>query len=185
MEAYIQISWLNDFIFCPRSIYFHQLYGGMSTKTYHSSVQTKGLNAHKSVDEQSYSTSAHVLQGTEVYTEQYKLAGKIDVFDIKKKQLTERKKRIKTIYDGYVFQVYAHYFALQEMGYEVETIRFYSKDDNKVYPIKTPDKDKQMFRKFEATVDALNNYKLQSNFIQNPEKCANCIYINLCDCASC
>lgn len=185
MEAYIQISWLNDYIFCPRSIYFHQLYGRMSTKTYHSSVQTKGLNAHKAIDEQTYSTASHILQGIEVYSERYKLAGKIDVFDTKKGQLTERKKKIKTIYDGYVFQVYAHYFALQEMGYKVKTMRFYSKDNNKVFPIKTPYKDEHMLKKFEATVEALNNYHLQTEFTQNPMKCANCIYVNLCDCASC
>lgn len=27
MEEIILISWLNDFIFCPVSIYFHNLYG--------------------------------------------------------------------------------------------------------------------------------------------------------------
>ena len=32
MDDYILISWLNDFIFCPISIYFHQLYGNKEKK---------------------------------------------------------------------------------------------------------------------------------------------------------
>lgn len=40
MEPYIPISFLNDFIFCPRSIYFHQLYGRSSESLYHSTDQS-------------------------------------------------------------------------------------------------------------------------------------------------
>ena len=54
------------------------------------------------------------------------------------KTLIERKKKITTIYDGYVFQLYAQYYCLIEMGYLVEKIQFYSFDSNKTYPIKLP-----------------------------------------------
>ncbi len=69
MEPYLMISHLNDFIFCPRSIYFHQLYGRVSKKLYQSDVQIKGTNAHKSVDSKKYTTAKTVLQSIEIYSE--------------------------------------------------------------------------------------------------------------------
>ncbi|AWB68458.1 type V CRISPR-associated protein Cas4 [Saccharobesus litoralis] len=185
MEAYLMISHLNDFIFCPRSIYFHQLYGRMSTKVYHSSVQTKGLNAHKAVDEKRYSTAKHILQGIEVYSQKYGLCGKIDIYDQQKRQLVERKKKIKTVYDGYVFQLFAQYFALVEMGYQVNSIKLYSMDDNKSYPIELPANNQSYLTKFEALIEEMNRYRLTQSFTANPNKCRNCIYNNLCDTALC
>ena len=48
MENYIPISFLNDFIFYPRSIYFHQLYGRSNESIYHTTSQSEGKLAHKS-----------------------------------------------------------------------------------------------------------------------------------------
>lgn len=42
MESYLLITYLNDFIFCPLSIYFHQLYGGLSERLYYDDVQMNG-----------------------------------------------------------------------------------------------------------------------------------------------
>ena len=39
MEDLIIISNLNDFIFCPVSIYFHKLYGSQDNLLYQSSAQ--------------------------------------------------------------------------------------------------------------------------------------------------
>ena len=50
-----------------------------------------------------------MLQGISVYCEKYNLVGKIDVFDEKTGILTECKKKIKTVYDGYIYQIYAQY----------------------------------------------------------------------------
>ena len=66
MDDYILISWLNDFIFCPVSIYFHQLYGSKETMLYQNRDQISGKAAHKTVDEKSYSTRKDVLQGISV-----------------------------------------------------------------------------------------------------------------------
>ena len=66
-----------------------------------------------------------MLQGVSVYCEKYNLVGKIDVFDEKTGILTERKKKIKTVYDGYIYQIYAQYFSLIEMGYKVNELRLY------------------------------------------------------------
>ena len=44
MEDLILISNLNDFIFCPVSIYFHKLYGNQDNLTYQSQYQINGTN---------------------------------------------------------------------------------------------------------------------------------------------
>jgi len=185
MEAYIPISYLNDFIFCPRSIYFHQCFGRVNKRLYHSTDQTNGLIAHKSVDKQTYSTSKDVLQGLEVFSEKYGIGGKIDIYDSNKFLLTERKKRIKVIYDGYVYQLYAQYFCLTEMEYNVENIRLYSMDDNKVYPLAKPEDNPAMFIKFESLLSEMKSFSLEDNLETNINKCTHCIYNTICDVSAC
>ena len=47
------------------------------------------------------------------------------------------------------YQLYAQYFCLTEMGYEVEKLKLYSLDDNKVYEIPLPnEKEIQIFEAF-------------------------------------
>ena len=104
MESYITLSYLNDFIFCPRSIYFHQLYAGFNEQLYKQKPQVAGTEAHSSIDNKTYSTRNDVLMGIEVFSTKYNIVGKIDVFDCKTGKLTERKRAIKKIYDGYIFQ---------------------------------------------------------------------------------
>jgi len=181
MEAYLKITYLNDFIFCPLSIYFHQLYGGLSERLYYDDAQLDGKAAHAAIDEKRYSTHKNILQGMDVYSSEYQLCGKIDIFDTDKKLLTERKKHITTIYDGYVFQLYAQCICLREMGYTVTALRFYSSDDNKVFPVKLPEDDASMFQKFTDTVCAVQNFAVDTFIPQNAKKCAKCIYNNFCD----
>ena len=181
MDDAIRISNLNDFIFCPVSIYFHNLYGDRSTITYQNSSQLNGSKAHEAVDKGSYSTRKDIITAMDVYCSKYNLIGKIDVYDTSNKLITERKKYIKTIYDGYVFQIYAQYFAMCEMGYEVEKLCFYSMDDNKTYPIKLPYDDTDMFHKFESTVQAIKQFSIEDFQQDNIEKCRNCIYEPACD----
>lgn len=179
MEPYIQISKINDFIFCPKSIYFHGLYENFSEKTYHQSPQVKGKIKHESVDYQKYSTAKRYLQGLEVYSEKYNLAGKIDIYDKDAKALIERKNKITKIYDGYRYQLYAQYFCMVEMGYEVESLFFYSMSDNKKYEIDLPRGEELI--KFESVLEAIRNFDmLKNNFKQNPAKCEKCIYAELC-----
>ena len=185
MEGYIPISYLNDFIFCPRSIYFHQLHGRISTRLYHDLPQIRGKAVHEAIDEQKYSTRINVLQGVDVYCSQYGICGKIDIFDIDDGLLTERKKHIVRIYDGYVFQLYAQYYGLAEMGYNILQMRFYSSDDNKVYPVKLPEQDLEMKTKFELTVQKIKTYNLFDHVQENPAKCRNCIYESICDQSLC
>lgn len=115
MESYILLSELNDFIFCPRSIYWHHIYGRYTTSAYHDTSQILGNIAHKTIDTATYSTRKTILQGTAIYSDRLKIAGKIDIFDTKTGILTERKRKIKKIYDGYLLQLYGQYICLSEM----------------------------------------------------------------------
>ena len=185
MESYIPISYLNDFVFCPRSIYFHQLHGRRSTHLFHELPQTEGKAAHKAIDKRKYSTSRDIYQGIDVYCEKYQLCGKIDIFNVRTGLLTERKKRISTIYDGYIFQLYAQYFALSEMGYYVRSLRFYSIDDNKTYPVSLPKENIEMLTLFEGIVEAIKDCDLDDVNQTNIRKCQNCIYETICDRSLC
>lgn len=180
METTILISKINDFIFCPVSIYFHLLDEDTEKILYQTEYQLNGSKAHECIDKKTYSDKKDVLQGIDVYSERFNISGKIDIFDITTGTLTERKNKINTIYDGYVFQVYAEYFCLKEMGYDVRTIRLYSISDNKSYVLKKPEEDEVMLKKFLFTLDAMEKFKFDSFKADNINKCEKCIYENLC-----
>ena len=181
MDDLIPISYLNDFIFCPVSIYFHQLYGDQERLTYQCSDQINGTAAHKSVDSSTYTTRKNVLQGISVYSDILRLVGKIDVFHMDTGILIERKKRIKTIYDGYVFQLYAQCYCLREMGYTVSKLRLYSMDDNKSYQISLPENDNEFNGKFLILIKQIRAFDIGSFRQENREKCKHCIYEPACD----
>lgn len=145
MESYIQISAINDFMFCPLSLYLHSVYQGFDTSLYHDTPQIEGRANHETIDQGVYTSSKHVLQGLPVYSERFRIMGKIDIYDEKKKLLVERKTRIKTLWPGYVYQVYGQYFAMTEMGYEIEQIALHSLKTNKRYflPIPTEQDEKR------------------------------------------
>ena len=181
MDDAIIISNLNDFIFCPASIYFHKLYGSEDKLMYQTNYQIDGTKAHKSVDNKSYSTRKNIITSLEVYTEKYRLYGKIDIYDADKKLLIERKKHVMKIYDGYIFQLYAQYYAMTEMGYEIERLEIRSIDDNKKYGIAVPEADIQMKQKFEYIINSMRKFDLAAFRQTNIEKCKKCIYEDACD----
>lgn len=179
-EEVLPITNLNDFIFCPVSIYFHSLDSEAEKLTYQDDCQLDGSAAHERSDKGEYSDKKSILQAVPVYCEKYGLFGKIDVFDSEKGILTERKKKIKQIFDGYIFQLYAQYFSLLEMGYEVNQLRLYSMDDNKVYPISLPENDEEMYRKFLSLLEEIQNFRFEGFRQTNILKCQHCIYEPLC-----
>lgn len=172
---------LNDFIFCPVSIYFHNLYNGVEKTLYQEKSQINGTKAHEAIDNNALKNKSNFIYAKEVYCEKYNLMGKIDCFDVKLKTLIERKKKVKTIYDGYVFQLYAQYFAMTEMGYKIENLVIHSLDDNKSYSIPLPSQDIAMLQKFENVISHINEFDLESFIQTNPEKCKKCIYSPYCD----
>ena len=138
MNNFLQISKINDFLYSPKSIYFHQVYQDYDIQTYHSSFQTRGNLAHEKIDSGDYSSQKRYLSGICVASEKYELIGKIDIYDEQEKCLIERKYQIKTIHKGYIYQLYAQMLCLVEMGFEVKKIFLHSLCDNKRYEIKIP-----------------------------------------------
>ncbi len=180
MESYIKLSTLNDFIFCPKSIYYHNLYDNYEKKLYQEEAQIAWTIAHEAVDNKTYSSRKDILQWLEVYSEKYWIAGKIDIFHIKEWRLIERKNKIEKIYQGYKYQLWGQMYCLQEMGYNVEKLEFYSMQDNKTYRVYKPSVDEEL--KFLKMLDDYRKFDLlKSNWNQNTQKCLRCIYKELCD----
>lgn len=181
LEQFIAISCLNSFLFCPASIYFQKLYSDLDGLTYESEAITQGKINHEAIDNKKYSSRKDVLCGTEVFSNKLQLQGNIDIFDIKSGLLTERKTKIKFLYDGYIFQLYAQYYALTEMGYNVKKLKLYSMSDNKNYPIPFPDDNPEMKKKFFELLEKIQNFDLESFEPTNIKKCQSCIYEPSCD----
>lgn len=179
MESYILLSELNDFIFCPRSIYWHHIYGRYTTSAYHKTDQILGNIAHKTIDTQTYSTRKNILQWTSIYSDILKIAWKIDLFDTKTGVLTERKRKIKKIYSGYLLQLYGQYICLSEMWYVITGIRFHSTSDNKTYLVPLP--GNQEIQEFQSIIDRFHRFRLDNQIKPNRKKCERCIYSWLCD----
>ncbi len=170
------ITQINDFIFCPRSIYFHDVYRGTADPdVYIGRPQIIGRKAHKTVDEGSYSTRKRVVTGLMVYSAQYGLLGRIDQLDTASGQLTERKYSVTAVYDGYRYQLYAQYFALKEMGYAVRLMRIHSIKNNQNYPVSLPSESDVVA--FETVLDRIRAFTLEEPFVPNPNKCSHCIYV--------
>lgn len=177
MESYIPISKINDFLYCPKSLYLHLIYENFDESLFHSSYQIEGKLNHKPIEEKSYSTSKRFLIGKEVYSDQYKIMGKIDIYDIESKTLIERKTKIKKIFDGYKYQLYAQYFCLKEMGYEVKRIILRSLYDNKNYEIPIPSKEDE--KKIKDLVLKIWNFDSKDILNHHCPRCEKNIYNNL------
>lgn len=61
-EEPILITNLNDFIFCPVSIFFHNLDEDTDVYLYQDAAQLNGSAAHEKSDTGQYSTRKNVLQ---------------------------------------------------------------------------------------------------------------------------
>lgn len=113
-EDYISISTLNDFIFCPYSIYLHNVYMDTDTDMYHALPQIKGKAAHENVDTKQSSTRSSILESLNVVSHEYGIKGKIDILDTTTGRLTERKNNLKNIFQGQIYQLWAQYLCLKK-----------------------------------------------------------------------
>ncbi|MBQ3368581.1 type V CRISPR-associated protein Cas4 [bacterium] len=179
MEEYISISTLNDFIFCPYSIYLHNVYMETDETMYHASPQTRGKLAHEATDNKTSTNRSDVLLSLPVYSERFGIMGKIDQYKVKEKRLIERKYQLKKIFQGQIYQLWAQMFCMREMGYQVESIAFYEISTNKMIPVDMPNSEDE--KEFEEFITRFRNYDPAQNFTPNPNKCEHCIYCNLCD----
>lgn len=68
MEPLWTMTQLNDFIFCPRSLYYSGIYKNTgSVELYHQAPQLNGKAAHAAVDEARYSSRKDMRQGITVH----------------------------------------------------------------------------------------------------------------------
>lgn len=170
---------LNDYIFCPYSIYLHNVYMNTDESLYHATPQINGRIAHQSVDQKQATTAKDCIMALSVYSETFGVIGKIDLYRKSTKTLVERKYQLKQIYRGQIYQLWMQYYCMLEMGYEIEKIAFYETSRNKTYNIPLPqEQERQELLTF---IDSFRNYNPQNSITVNPNKCRHCIYCNLCD----
>lgn len=179
MDDYISISTLNDYIFCPYSIYLHNVYMEADEGLYHATPQTQGAIAHSAVDKKTTSTTKNEIQALPISSEQLGVMGKIDIYRTNEKILIERKYKLKQIYRGQLYQLWAQYYCMVDMGYEVDKLGFYEISTNTTIPIPLPtDTEKQELMSF---IEKFKNYDPAEPIAINVNKCKHCIYCNLCD----
>lgn len=179
MDGYINISNLNDFIFCPYSIYLHNVYEGSMEDLIHATPQTQGKMSHNTIDDKRYSTRKDLLVGISVYSDELNLMGKIDIYKESDKLLIERKYNLNHIYTGQYYQLWSQYFCMLEMGYIIDKLAFYISSSNKLIPVDLPsNRDKQELINF---IKNFKNYNPEQPIKTNINKCTHCIYCNLCD----
>lgn len=149
MESYISIATLNEFIFCPYSIYLHAVYMESDEDVYKAAPQLSGSNAHKAIDERHSSTRKEDIMALPVYSDELGLKGAIDIYKGHQRLLIERKNHLRQIYRGQLYQLWAQYFCMTEMGYVIEKIAFYDISANKMMyqPLPTS-KDKEELKSF-------------------------------------
>lgn len=179
MNTYITISSLNDYLFCPYSLYLHNIYAETDDGIYHAKPQTQGKLAHISVDNKTASTRKGDLLSLPVYSEKYQLMGKIDIYRKREKLLIERKYHIKKLYRGNMYQIWAQYLCMKEMGYDVERLAFYDISTNKMIPVSLPTKTDILQLTF--LIDAILWYDPTEPPCVSVNKCRHCIYCSLCD----
>ena len=181
MNSAVTISSINDFIFCPKSLFLHLIYTSFHKDTYHDEPQIQGTIAHLTIDTKRYSTEKRFLIALPIYSRKYNLIGKIDIYDKKNKMLIERKYKVNKIYDGHKLQLWAQYICMTEMKYEIKQLKIYSMIDNKSYPIELPtQKDIQTLAKIVKEIQKCKPATLKLYRI-SPAKCRKCIYKILCD----
>lgn len=169
MDSAIAISAINDFTYCPKSLYLHSVYSSFDTSIYHDTPQTTGSITHENIEDQRYITSKHILQGLSVYSARLGIKGKIDVYDAKNKHLVERKYRVKQVYTGFRYQLYAQMYCLEEAGFCVKRLFLHSLSNNKRYEIPLPNEVER--KEFEDVISEMKSFGAES--IQN-HTCNNC-----------
>lgn len=179
MFTSVPISMLNDFVFCPYSIYLHNIYMEADEDTYHAVPQVRGKISHYTIDKKNYSSSKDVLVSLPVFSNRLGVYGVIDIYDKKQKQLIERKYRLKKIFRGQLYQLWAQYYCMVEMGYSVEEIAFYEMATNVSHVVAIPS-DEDILELRDA-IERFRCFSPDSEYVQEAGKCSHCIYVNLCD----
>src|SRR5690554_6481952 len=179
MPTFIPISQLNDFTFCPYSIYLHNVYMDTDEILYHAAPQVKGKKAHTAIDNKTSSSKKTNLISLPIFSEDLGLVGRVDCFKKEEQFLIERKYNLKKIYKGHFYQLWAQYFCLIEMGYKISQLAFYEISSNTMMYQNLPqENEKQELKMF---IQKMRNFDPLNEFPINENKCVHCIYSPLCD----
>lgn len=176
MEHYIAITTLNDFIFCPYSIYLHQIYNLNKEETYHSGFQSKGKRLHDFIEN---NQDGNDWKHAYVYSEKLNIYGKIDDYNPLTKELVEYKSSLSVAFQGYYYQIWAQYLCLLEMGFEVIKLAFYDFKNNQKIPITLP--TVEQINDLKRHIKCVKEFDFLTEVKVNHNKCNHCIYSNLCE----
>ena len=140
----------------------------------------QSYNPDEAIDNKTASTRKDDWLALPVISHQLGLTGKIDLFRKDKKLLIERKNHIPHLFRGQIYQLWAQYFCMKEMGYEVESIAFYDISANKMWQIDCP--NHHDFEELQTFLERFRDFNPETTpFKLNPQKCMHCVYCNLCD----
>ncbi len=151
----------------------------MDEDEYHATPQVQGRYSHSTVDNNKIKDK-NVITSLSVYSDTLGLMGKIDIYRIQQKQLIERKYRLQNIFQGQIYQLWAQYFCMCEMGYDIQQIAFYEISTNTTISQQLPTKENLL--ELSNFIDKFNAYNPLLDHIKiNIKKCQHCIYSKLCD----
>jgi CRISPR-associated protein Cas4 len=145
----------------------------------HAVPQTQGKASHTAIDQKKYSSRKDEIAGMSVYCNELGITGKIDIYKAKEKLLIERKHQLLKIYQGQIYQLWAQYFCMIEMGYEIEKLSFYAISSNTTFPVELPRETQK--EELKGFIHRFKTFDPQQQIDININKCTHCIYCNLCD----
>mgnify|MGYP003292976791 CR=1 FL=1 len=176
----IAISLIGNYLYCPYSIYLHNVYMETDDSVYKAEHLYKGSVIHSSIDEKTSSNRKEILLALPIYSESLGLVGKIDMFNVKTGELVERKTKVDKVYPRHIYQLWAQMFCLQEMGYEVKKVSLYDYSSNKKYSVQLPsEQDAIIFYEFLKTMRSYDPSRDSIEVVE--QKCRYCIFTNICD----
>lgn len=101
----IPISLIGNFLYCPYSIYLHNVYMETDDSVYKAEHLYKGTAVHSTIDDKTQSNRKEILLALPVLSEKYGIVGKIDMYNTKTKELVERKTKVDKIYPRHIYQL--------------------------------------------------------------------------------
>ena len=179
METFLPITYLNDFVFCPYSIYLHQVFDCNEDIVYTALPQQKGKFSHKHVDVGDSVCKQQIVKGVYVISNRLGVYGKIDTYYPKRFKLIESKYLVRKLYKGFLYQLWAQFFAMEEMGYTVKEVSLFSIKDKQSYKLKLPGVNE--YKELRGHIKKIARFDFEQEMKTNISKCKHCIYAALCD----
>jgi CRISPR-associated protein Cas4 len=125
------------------------------------------------------STKQSDIISLSVCSNKLRLIGKIDIYHQNTQQLIERKYQLARIYQGQIYQLWAQYFCMIEMGYSIKSLAFYEMSKNRMISIGLPGNNE--YNTLLNFVDSYRSFNPSLDIPVNQNKCSHCVYCNLCD----